>query len=235
MNSSMVKKVNLTCFHFRSVELAPPYQVFDVDIQLSCSLLTALLDVTEVLLSGLPIRRTLFKAISECSEYLVWWLTILSWHLFLQGLPFISCLSAPKREWCQLLPPPWCEPLCSTASSSWWNVPMLQTCPQHANPSWEACPVVLECWPSFPLCYCGYFTFGRVWWSWNEKVYREALNVSNGSTLGQGSHFFPRTKFPDFSSIFFIFPWLLLNIFMAFISLLVLWLLFFQWPPLTIW
>ena len=33
MNSSMVKKVNLMCFHFRSVELAPPYQVFDVDIQ----------------------------------------------------------------------------------------------------------------------------------------------------------------------------------------------------------
>ena len=29
----------------------------------------------------------------------------------------------------------------------------------------------------------------------------------------QGSHFFPLTKFPDFSNIFFIFPWLLLNIF----------------------
>ena len=48
--------------------------------------------------------------------------------------------------------------------------------------------------------------------------------------LSQGSHFFPLTKFPDFSSIFLIFPWLLLNIFMVFISLLVLWLLFFQWP-----
>ena len=34
----------------------------------------------------------------------------------------------------------------------------------------------------------------------------------------QGSHFFPLTNFPDFSSIFFIFPWLLLNIFMAFIQ-----------------
>ena len=31
--------------------------------------------------------------------------------------------------------------------------------------------------------------------------------------LLQGSHFFPLTKFPDFSSIFFIFPWLLLDIF----------------------
>ena len=63
MNSSMVKKVNLMCFHFRSVELASPYQVFDVDIQLS--LLMALLDVTEVLLSGLPIGRTLFKALAN--------------------------------------------------------------------------------------------------------------------------------------------------------------------------
>ena len=71
MNSSMVKNVYLMCLHFSSVELAPPYQVFDVDIQLSCSLLLALLDVTEVLLSGLPIGRTLFKAISKCSEYLV--------------------------------------------------------------------------------------------------------------------------------------------------------------------
>ena len=35
----------------------------------------------------------------------------------------------------------------------------------------------------------------------------------------QGSHFFPRMKFTDFSSIFFIFPWLLLNNFlMAFIQ-----------------
>ena len=25
------------------------------------------------------------------------------------------------------------------------------------------------------------FHFGRVWWSWNEKVYREALNCANGS------------------------------------------------------
>ena len=31
----------------------------------------------------------------------------------------------------------------------------------------------------------------------------------------QGSHFFPLTNFPDFSSVFFIFPWLLFNIFMA--------------------
>ena len=71
MNSSMVKKVNLMCFYLSSVELAPPYQVFDVDIQLSCSLLSALLDVTEVLLSGLPIGRTSLKDISKCSEYLV--------------------------------------------------------------------------------------------------------------------------------------------------------------------
>ena len=27
------------------------------------------------------------------------------------------------------------------------------------------------------------FHFGRVWWSWNEKVYREALNCFNGSPL----------------------------------------------------
>ena len=71
MYNSMVKKINLTCLQFSSVELAPPYQVFDVDIQLSCSLLPALLNVTEVLLSDLSIGRTLFKAISECSEYLV--------------------------------------------------------------------------------------------------------------------------------------------------------------------
>ena len=36
-----------------------------------------------------------------------------------------------------------------------------------------------------------------------------------GGTLLQGSHFFPLTNFPDFSSVFFIFPWLLLNIFMT--------------------
>ena len=55
MNSSMVKKVYLTCLHFSSCELASPYQVLDVDIQLSRGLLFVLFDVTKVLLSGLPI------------------------------------------------------------------------------------------------------------------------------------------------------------------------------------
>ena len=55
MYSSMVKKVYLTCLHFISGELASPYQVLDVDIQLSRGLLFVLLDVTKVLLSGLPI------------------------------------------------------------------------------------------------------------------------------------------------------------------------------------
>ena len=55
MYSSMVKKVYLTCLHFSSGELAYPYQGLDVDIQLSHGLLFALLDVTKVLLSSLPI------------------------------------------------------------------------------------------------------------------------------------------------------------------------------------
>ena len=55
MYSSMVKKVYLTCLHFCSCELASPYQVLDVDIQLSRGLLFVLFDVTKVLLSGLPI------------------------------------------------------------------------------------------------------------------------------------------------------------------------------------
>ena len=55
MYSSMVKKVYLTFLHFSSGELASPYQVLDVDIQLSRGLLFVLLDVTKVLLSGLPI------------------------------------------------------------------------------------------------------------------------------------------------------------------------------------
>ena len=55
MYSSMVKKVYLMCLHFISGELASPYQVLDVDIQLSHGLLFVLLDVTKVLLSGLPI------------------------------------------------------------------------------------------------------------------------------------------------------------------------------------
>ena len=55
MYGGMVKKVNLTCFYLCSLELAPPYQVLDVDIQLSRGLLFVLFDVTEVLLSGLPI------------------------------------------------------------------------------------------------------------------------------------------------------------------------------------
>ena len=55
MNSSMVKKINLMCLHFRPAELASPYQVLDVDIQLSRGLLFVLLDVAKVLLSGLPI------------------------------------------------------------------------------------------------------------------------------------------------------------------------------------
>ena len=55
MYSSMVKKVYLTCLYFSSVELAFPYQVLDINVQLSCRLLLALLDVTKVLLSGLPI------------------------------------------------------------------------------------------------------------------------------------------------------------------------------------
>ena len=55
MYSSMVKKVSLACLYFCSVELAPPYQVLDIDVQLSCHLLLTLLDVTKVLLFGLPI------------------------------------------------------------------------------------------------------------------------------------------------------------------------------------
>ena len=55
MYSSMVKKVYLMRLHFSSCELASPYQVLDVDIQLSCGLLFVLFDVTKVLLSGLPI------------------------------------------------------------------------------------------------------------------------------------------------------------------------------------
>ena len=55
MYSSMVKKVYLMCLYFCSVELASPYQVLDINVQLSCRLLLALLDVTKVLLSGLPI------------------------------------------------------------------------------------------------------------------------------------------------------------------------------------
>ena len=42
------------------------------------------------------------------------------------------------------------------------------------------------------------FHFGRVWWSWNEKVCREALNVSNGSPLVghvQVAVLYPPTKF----------------------------------------
>ena len=148
MNSSMGKNVYLTCLHFSSVELAPPYQVLDVDIQLSCGLLPCLLDVTKVLLSGLPIGRTLFKAISECSEYLVWWLAVFSWHLFLQGLPSISCLGAPKEENCVDLRLLWCVSHC--VSRFILVVKCSHACPQRANPSWEACLVVLECWPLFP-------------------------------------------------------------------------------------
>ena len=42
------------------------------------------------------------------------------------------------------------------------------------------------------------FYFGRVWWSWNEKVYREALNCLNGSALVghlQVTVLYPPTKF----------------------------------------
>ena len=52
-----------------------------------------------------------------------------------------------------------------------------------------------------------------------------------GADRHQGSHFFLLTKFTDFSSIFFIFPWLLLNnILMAFIQNL----FFSVWYLLTI-
>ena len=51
--------------------------------------------------------------------------------------------------------------------------------------------------------------------------YLMVWNVENDrKKVIQGSHLFLLTKFPDFSSIFFIFPWLLLNIFIAFIQYL---------------
>ena len=45
VSSSMVKKVNLMCLLFFLGKLAPPYQVIDVYVQLSCGLVFGLFDI----------------------------------------------------------------------------------------------------------------------------------------------------------------------------------------------
>ena len=45
VSSSMIKKINLTWLLFLLGELAPPYQVLDVNVQFSCGLVLGLLDV----------------------------------------------------------------------------------------------------------------------------------------------------------------------------------------------
>ena len=118
------------------------------------------------------------KLLANASNYLVWWCLVLSWHLFPQGLPSISCFSACKEENCIDLRLLWCVSHCIVELQSGGE--MFPCCTADLS---SACQSILGSisggigMPAIvPSVRIWIFHFGRVWWSWNDKVYREALN-----------------------------------------------------------
>ena len=92
VSSSMIKKVHLTWLLFCLCELAPPYQVLNIYVQLSCGLVFALFDVCEVLIPGLSVIGALLEAVDKGLEYCFRVLLLVWFHLVLQGGPSLRCL-----------------------------------------------------------------------------------------------------------------------------------------------
>ena len=100
VSSSMVKKVYLTWLLFSLFELAPSYQVLNVDVQLSCGLLFALLDVWQVLIPGMPVTGAFLKAAGKGLEYCVCIYLLVFFHLVLQGRSISQMPLCHQRTWC---------------------------------------------------------------------------------------------------------------------------------------
>ena len=158
---------------FLLLELAPLDQVLDVEIQFSSGLLFGLLDVSKVLISGLPVwgafsrscpRRPGIPCLHSSHHHPQAGLSRFPISQMPPGHQRIGCVS-PCLLW-------ECERWWSTGWASWWRMSSLLACLLLANSCGEASPVAVMVYLPQPWLLPRFFIkwhFGRVWLSWNEK------------------------------------------------------------------
>ena len=162
---------------FHLLELAPPDQVLDVEIQFSSGLLFGLLDVSKVLISGLPVWGALLKAICKGLEYLVCILVFIPSSCSFKVSHLSDASWPPKNRMCVTL-----SSLGVWAMVKYWlsllvkNV-QLASLSSNCQFMWGRISGGSAGIPATAMAPSSVFIkwhFGRVWLSWNEKCFWEA-------------------------------------------------------------